>query len=325
MQALADVRRLCDLIPELAELAAAAALPIVLLKFAALHAGGYLVEGSRGAADVDVLLREGDAQRAAALLAERGFSAVPTTATDHHHLPPLRDREGGVVELHVSLPGIRQPGTRRFARFDTLERAGLLVPAPDRGPGCYLPRADILVAHAVVHGLAQHRGADVYPISRALADVMDVLPAGRRTREAAAWDWIAADVSPSQLEAVLGLCDALERGDMEPLAAPSDTRPEAALLHHVLASAIDPDYRRARALGSVLRPLTDEPRWWKSLKMVRSLALPTKAQLAVHLGIPNVRLVTGRLRVAHAVAVARRVPGHAKAALHLAWRRVTGG
>lgn len=325
LQVLAGVRGLCELIPELASAAAAAALPIVLLKFAALYAGGYLAEGSRAAADIDILLPEREAPLAAELLTGRGFFAVETTATDHHHLPPLRDRLGRVVELHTRLPGLREPGASRFAGFEALERAGGLVPAPGLGRGCSLLRSDLMAAHAVAHGLAQHGGADVYPLTRVLADLIDVLPGDRRTRGIGAAEWITADVSRSQLEAVLGLCDALERGDMEALAAPPETRPESALLHEVLASALDPDYRRARALGSLFRPLSDEPRWWKSLKMVRSLALPTKAQLAVHLGLPSARLVNRRLRLAHAVALARRLPQHARAALRVAWRRVTGG
>jgi Uncharacterised nucleotidyltransferase len=97
LQALAGVRGLCELIPELASTAATASIPIVLLKFAALHAGGYLAEGSRAAGDIDVLVPERDAARAAELLVGRGFLAASTAMADHHHLPPLHDRRAGAA------------------------------------------------------------------------------------------------------------------------------------------------------------------------------------------------------------------------------------
>lgn len=315
LQALARVRALCDFIPELASATAAAGIPIVLLKFAALHATGRLAEGSRSAGDLDVLVRTRDARQAARLLTARGFLSAETTLADHHHLPPLRDRQGRMLELHTRLPGLRAPGARRFAGFDELEAAGGLEPAPGLGGACYVLRRDLLAAHAVAHALAQHGGADAYPITRALADVIDVLPPERRTSATRAVEWIAADLSRAEFEAFLGLCDALERGDLDGLEAR-----EATLLRHVLASALDPDYRRALAVNGLLRPLSDEPRWWRFLKTVQCVALPTKAQLAARLGLPSARAVDRRLRWAHAVALAKRLPPLAWTALHGAAR-----
>jgi hypothetical protein len=317
LQVLAGVRGLCDLIPELASAAATASIPIVLLKFAAMHAGGYLAEGSRAAGDLDVLVPEHDAARAAELLVSRGFIAAPRTLADHHHLPPLHDRQGRLVELHTRLPGLRLPGQRRFAGFKALQEAGGLVPAPELGSGCHLLRPDLMAAHAIAHGLVQHRGADVYPLTRALADVIDLLPGDRRARGIGAAQWIAGDLPASALDAVLGLCDALEQGDLDGLEA---HEPRARLLRHVLASALDPDYRRSLAVGSLFRPLSDEPRWWRFLKTVQALALPTRAQLAARLGLPSARLVDLRLRLAHASALARRLPALARAALRGPWR-----
>jgi len=323
LQVLARVRGLCDLIPELASAAAAAAIPIVLLKFAALHAGGYLAEGSRAASDIDILLPERDVERAAEILTSRGFFAAEAAMADHHHWPPLHDRQGRVVELHTRLPGLREPGGRRFAGFEALEAAGGLQPAPGLDSGCQLLRPDLMAAHAIAHGLAQHGGADVYPVTRALGDVIDVLPGERRRRGIGAAEWIAADVPSSELDAVLGLCDALEKGDLDGLDARRETRTEGALLHHVLASSLDPDYRRSLAVDHLFHSLSDEPRWWRFLKRVQCLALPTKAQLAARLGLPSARLVTLRLRLAHAIALVRRLPWLARAALLVAWRGVS--
>lgn len=323
LQALAGLKGLCDLIPELASAATAASLPVVFLKFAALHVGGYLAPGSRAAGDIDILVPERDAERAARILASRGFHTADTTRSDHHHLPPLHDRLGRMVELHTRLPGLRRPGERRFAGFEALEAAGALEPAAALGEGCHLPRRDFLAAHVVAHGLAQHGGADAYPVTRALADIIDVLPGERRARGIQAAEWIAADVPSSELEAILGLCDALENGDLDGLDLGRDTRTEGALLRHVLASSLDPDYRRSLAIGQWFHALGDEPRWRRLLRTLQGLAFPTKAQLAARLGVPSARLVNLRLRLAHAIARAKRLPPLARAALLFAWRRVS--
>jgi hypothetical protein len=318
LQTLAPVHGLCGLLPELASIAASASIPFVLLKFAALHAGGYLAEGSRAAGDVDVLVREGDAGRAAAALRAGGFFSTEAALADHHHLPPLHDRRGRVVELHTRLPGLREPGARRFAGLEALERRGALGPAPGLGPACRLPNPEVLLAHAVAHGFAQHGGADPYPLTRMLADVIDVRRAGHAAAGAAAAAWISADVPAPDLAAILALCEVLERGHLDALSG----RP-AELLRHVLAGALDPDYRRALALGQAWRAPSDEPRWRRLVKTVQALAWPTKAQLAARLGLPSARQVDRRLRLAHARGLARRLPGLARAALSLAWRRVS--
>lgn len=324
LQLLGRLRGLCDLVPELASVLSAAGIPVVLLKFAALHVAGCLVEGSRAAGDLDVLVPEREASGAVRLLARRGFFAAEATLEDHHHLPPLRDRQGRTVELHTRLPGLKAPGERRFAGFGSLQQAGGLEPAPELGTGCHLLRRDLRAAHAIVHGLAQHAGADAYPLTRVLADVIDVLPADRRAAGiGVAAEWIAEEVPAAELEAVLGLCDALARGHLDGLEARVET-PESALLQHVLASALDPGYRRALALGQLLQKPSDEPRWWRLAKTVQCLVWPTRAQLAARLGLPGARVVTPRLRLAHAAALAKRLPGLAWAAL-LAARQAVGG
>jgi len=318
LQALASVRGLCDLIPELAAVATAAGIPIVLLKFAALQARGCLAEGSRAAGDVDVLLRERDAERMAEILTGHGFRATATTLADHH-LPPLLDRDGRMVELHTSLPGMRPPGNDRFAGFDALEAAGGLERAPGLGDHCLLLRRDLMAAHAVAHGLAHHCGADAYPVSRMLADVIDVLRVDRRARWSHAREWIAADVPVSHLDAVPGLCDALEKGELDALAGPED-----ALLRHVLAGSLNPAYRRSLAVGFMLRPLTDGPRWRRFLKTVQWNAFPTKTQVAAQMGLPNAERVTLRLRLAPSIALAKRLPSLTREVARLAWRRLVG-
>ena len=321
LQVLAGVERLCDLLPELASAGEASAIPIVLLKFAALYAGGHLAQGSRAAGDLDVLVREGDAERATAVLIGLGFGVAETTMADHH-LPPLQDGRGRVVELHTRVPGLRRPGNPRFASFEALEAAGALEPARGLGRGCHVLRRDAMVAHLVAHGLAHHGGADEYPVTRMLADVIDLLPDGCRRTGSGAREWIADDVTPTDLEAVLGLCDALRKGDLEGIVNGGEASREGALLRHVVAGGLDPEYRSALRVSHLLRPLTDEPRWRKFLKMVRYTAFPSDAQLAARLGLPSARLIDRRLRMEHAGDLARRLPHLARAALRFAWRGV---
>jgi len=318
LRAVAGVGALAELVAELAAMAASSSIPIVPLKFAGLHAGGHLLLGSRGAGDVDVLVREQDAERAAWLLGARGFQPVGMTAAEHH-LPPWQDGRGRMVELHTRLPGLRVPGHARFCGFEDLESAGGLRPAPGFGDACHLLRPHPMVAHLVAHGLAHHGGADDYPVARMLADVIDVLAGDCRTLGAGAREWL--DDHVGGLEAVLGLCDRLKAGDLDGLAAGA-APPEAGLLRHVLAGSLDADYRSRLVVGHLLHPLTDRGRWRKVMRMVRYSVFPSDADLAARFGLPSARLVDRRLRLVHA----RRLPGRmlelARAALHSARRRV---
>lgn len=320
LHGLVSARALCALLPELAGALVAARVPVALLKFAGLHAAGCLLPDSRSAGDLDLLIPEQDGQRAVEILGSHGFSAAPAGLSDHHHLPPLRDRQGRLVEVHTRLPGLRPPGRRRFAGFAALEAAGALRAAPGWPAGCHVLAPDFMAAHAVAHGLAQHGGADPYPLARLLADVIDVLPAGRLARGLAARDWLASDVPAERVEALLGLCDALAAGDLDGL----DARPvQAALLAHVVATALDPDYRRALAVASLWRSLSDEPRWWRALKTAQALALPSRSQLAARYGLPGPRHVNARLWLAHARGLTLRLPGLARVFARVVSRRTT--
>jgi hypothetical protein len=301
---MARMRRLSALIPDLASLAAAEGVPVVLVKFAGLHAGGHLAEGARSASDLDLLLRRADAEHAFETLRGRGW-LVSEVMTADHHLPPLLDDKGRLVELHTHLPGLAVPGTRRFAGFDALLDAGALEPAPGLGPYVHLLRRAPMVAHLVAHGLAHHGGADAYPVTRMLGDVIDLLPGRLEAGLGEAREWMSG-VSAAEVEAVATLCEALENGALEGMDTVNGGRPAELLLRHVLAGALDPGYRSGLVVAHVLRPLTDEPRWWKMLKTVRRAAFPPRAQLAARMGGAS-RGGRLRRRLAHAAAFAGHV------------------
>ena len=148
-------RRLQEAAAELAE----RRIPFILLKGAAV---GALVDPtfcSRPMNDVDILVRQDDADRASEALEASGWSPTPDQVLQsllvgvHHHLPPFVDPQmpGVRVELHVShLPTYHPFGFDvdmlwRDARPARPPFAGALVPSPEH-----------LLLHAAMHFAWQH-------------------------------------------------------------------------------------------------------------------------------------------------------------------------
>jgi hypothetical protein len=211
--------RLEALLREIAAVAAALEIPLVLLKFAALSAAGTVAPGARTACDLDLLVpprRAGELQEA---LCARGFrsSGLPDS---EHQLPALVHPAGGVVEIHRLVIGVRPEGGGS-ATVAALEQAGLLAPAPGLA-GCFLPAREAQMAHVLVHGVGQHGFWPAsYPLLRMLADLVDL---GFHDEAAAplaerAARFVARDVAPEEVEAVKDLCRALVAGaDLLPAA-----------------------------------------------------------------------------------------------------------
>ncbi len=86
------------------EILRAAEIPFVPLKGAALRriAARVPYVDARARADVDVLVRAADAQRAWDAFVARGYAARTTEHADGHHLPALFGASGVPVELHVT-------------------------------------------------------------------------------------------------------------------------------------------------------------------------------------------------------------------------------
>ena len=132
--------------------------------------------------DLDLLVREGELERALGALRALGYrSTEPGRAADWHHLPPLVHDELTPIELHRRLwtASPRQPG-------DLWERAV-------RHDGALYPCTAHLAAHCAVHGVISHR-LDAGPAM--LLDMAMLADAGldwSRVREAARADgWEAA-------------------------------------------------------------------------------------------------------------------------------------
>ncbi len=248
--------RLATLAERIAALAAAADLPVVFLKFAALELCGLLAPGSRSACDVDVLPPAGRAAELQEILVAAGFAASRLPAQEHQ-LAALAGPQG-VVEVHHVLLGVRVVGGRSATAGD-LAAAGLLVPLPGLAGSAAAPVPAVTAAHVLVHGIAQHGWAPgSYPPLRMAADLVDLGWAGAAGAALAALaaPWVAAEVAPGEVAAARRLAVALAAGGDAAEWAGSAAG-EALLLRHALAGQLNPRYESALRLGLFHRQPSD--------------------------------------------------------------------
>ncbi len=231
---------------EVAAVALERGIPVVLLKGAALGASMRVEPGSRWSSDVDVLVSEDAIEGLAAALVERGFRCAEGTLDCEHQLPPFEREAGERVELHRFLPGVTRPGERRFVSLEALDAAGVLESLEGWPATTRVPRAGVLAAHALVHGIAQHGlSPRTYPLMRMLADLIDLGAAASdgEALMAEAQAWTVRHVNAEEVAAVRATVTALVAGRVE----------SSPLLDHVLAGLLDDRYAdslKLRALGS---------------------------------------------------------------------------
>lgn len=270
--------RLEALLREIAGVAAEREIPLVLLKFAALSAGGIVAPGARSACDLDVLVppeRAGELQEA---LASQGFrsSGLPES---EHQLPALVHPAGGVVEVHRLMIGVRPEGGGS-ATVAALERAGLLDPAPGL-PGCLLPVREAQMAHVLVHGIGQHGFWPAsYPLLRMLGDLIDLGFHREPALAGRAAGLVARDVDSEEAEAVRDLCHALAGG-----AEPGGHG--ALLLRHILAGRLDADYAAALRLSLFRDQPSDRPPVVRKVRTALAAVFLTRAQIDAIYGRPR--------------------------------------
>lgn len=306
-----------------AEAAAGLSVPVVFLKGVALRLTGVVEEGWRWLSDVDVLAPAGGARALAEALMSRGFRSdgVPS---QEQHLPPLKRGSLEMVELHNQVLGVRLSSRRRYATLEELQERGLLVLLPEMPGACFVPARELLVAHALAHGLAQHGLAPgSYPMTRMLADLVDLGlagPDGARLLDAA-HPWIARDVSRDETGAAMALCAALTKGD-EALFAPESGRLEAVLLGHVAAGLTDDGYRTALRLAGLWGAPSGHARpiaW--AITAFHTVFL-TRAQVDMIYGRPRTELGYLGRRLARPLDLAWRLGRYAASAIRLRLRRV---
>ncbi len=308
-----------------AEIAAAAAeldTPLIVLKGFALHLHRVGPPGARPFTDLDLLAAAGPAARLHRRLLERGYREAGAPANDQH-LSPLHSPQGGVVDLHFRIRGLRLPGTAGWATADQLLAADLCPPAPTPVAGARLPHRELLAAHALAHGIEQHghRPAS-YPLLRMIADLADLLPseADRRRFRGNALAWIAGQVSPPEADAALDLTATLTAGHLPDPHDP-DQAGAATLLAHALAGALDPGYREALRLTHASGRLAAARRHGRLPAYLAGKLLLSRAEVRLRYGEPATRWGYLRRQLLRPLELLLATTRAAAARLRLALRR----
>jgi hypothetical protein len=266
-----------------ARLAAEVSIPLVFLKLAALELGGWVAPTARGGGDVDVLVPARQARRLFDHLIERGFTPMDH-ADEEHQLRPLFHPCGATVEVHHRILGLRLEAGRS-ADHDALERLGALRSLP--GGTASAPSREVLVAHALVHGIAQHGLAPhAYPMMRMIGD-LDALgaagPHGPRITESIR-PWLARELSDGEIAEAVALTRALAAGDERVL----DERHAAGnrLLRHIVSGALDPAYAESLRNQQLFGALSDRGRARTLVGSVLRALWPTRFEMSVLYGSP---------------------------------------
>lgn len=286
LMAEAVAERLLGFARTIAEVAAEVGAPLAFLKGTALRLQGIGLRGGRWLGDVDALFPQERVAAVDAALVGRGLRAEGFPPTEHH-LPPRHTARGETVEMHFGLPGLRLGAGRSFATFDDLQAAGLLARVDGMPGACFVPVRDVLVAHALVHGIAQHGLAPgSYPMTRMLADLLDL---GFAMEEGApvldtVMSWIGGDVTRDEAEAARSLCAALNAGDVTLFADDAGGRAEVTLVRHVIAGSLDAAYERSLRTASLLSFPTGRSRAAASLRMVYETVVLSRSQIDIIYG-----------------------------------------
>ena len=196
--------------------------------------------GLRDACDIDVLLSVHDAPRLHSTLKDRGFREKTPTHPQFHY-PMLIDDSGGAVEIHTSLPHVRFGSNEREVTFDQLVETNRVTSAADLSDRAHVPIPEVLLAHAIGHGIAQHGFLpQSYPLFRLVADAIDLDIVGNRERMAQALSWVQPDVSKQEVLALQKLATLLTMGSVE--TAWMDNGPVGRVLRHMVYGSLDDRY-----------------------------------------------------------------------------------
>lgn len=312
-------RRVLSLMRRVAEVAADLAEPVVALKFAALALRGRVRPGERSVCDLDVLLTADGAERVERVFVAQGFSVVRSIELDYHR-PMLVGAGGLVLELHVALPGVHLPAGA--ASLAALEDAGLLEAYPELPGRCFLPTPELLLAHVLVHGVAQHGFAPLaYPFTRMLADLIDLglgSPDGEELLGRAA-PLISGEINGAEGAALRTLCTALAAGDVSLVEEERSDLPEAVLLRHAVLGPLDKEYQAALKLRGLV-PFASRRSAKAWLAALRQAVFVTDGQIVMMHGAPTNRAVRLWWRLCRPFQLLWRLVGYLGAAVALRLR-----
>jgi hypothetical protein len=281
------VEQLCR---ELAGVGRELEIPLIFLKGAALLLAGRLPTGARRMTDIDLLTLDHDAPRLQRRMKEAGWREIPGPSGEHQ-LQVLTHRSGLSLEVHTMVLGVRISGACS-ASADEILANYLAVPLPAPFAGSSVPTDTVLLAHLLVHGIAQHGlYPQSYPMSRLIADAQDLCGDRKRWDDLlpVAMEWIQSDVSIEEAEAVRDLALRLGGGEDLVEVAGANDRPSL-LLRHILAGALDGQYRDGLRLRSLARPLAAENASRTLFRNAFRTVWLTRPQIDILYGIPRTSL-----------------------------------
>ena len=91
-----------------------------------------------------------------------------------------------------------------------------LAPAAELSRYATVPAPELLLAHTISHGTAQHGFVpQIYPLLRLVADAVDLDMVGNRARVMQALSWVQPDVSEQEVFALQELAESLTAGNVE--------------------------------------------------------------------------------------------------------------
>jgi hypothetical protein len=313
------------LIERVVEISSEAGPGLALLKYAALDALGRLAPGGRSVSDLDILLSPPAGERLQAALIARGFRPSALSPPEQQ-LPALEGSppDAGVIEIHRCVLGVRLTGGRS-ASLEDLKRANLFTSTSSWGVAVLVPRPEILVAHAIVHGLAQHGWSPrSYPWFRMMADLIDLGladPAGAELA-AAASAWIGQDVRRSEVEALRFLAAGLVAGrDLTEWACSAG--PEVSLLRHGVAGRLVPEYEARLHLALFRSQPTDAGRLRRVLRLMLRTVWLSRPQVDAIYGPPRSSGGYWTRRLMRPFDLLARSARSLRGAVHLRSRRYT--
>ncbi len=268
--------------------AAAMGMPVVFLKGAALVMEGLILSGSRGLGDVDVLAPEGREQALQDRLKAEGCFEPEDLPSGEHQLQALGHPLGLAVEVHLCLRGVRCSG-RDSAILADLDDLGLTQRVEGLSGDTRVPGLDLLLAHAVVHGLAQHGlNPKGYPMLRFVGDIIDLDLAG--AVESGAFErwmpWVERDVSRREVEALADMCRRLV-GEQGAVGAWPGSDDSALMLRHLVLGAVDIEYRDSLRIRSLALVMPSRGRSATLLRTLWGATVLTRGQVDALYGKPS--------------------------------------
>ena len=258
-------------------------IPIVFLKGAAIDFLRLSGNGARSYSDLDVLVPLERIPDFTAALCDLGWRPSEFPDSEHQEVP-LHHLMDGMVEIHRTILGVRLPGNRGSLDAQALVQSGMTQPIPGFPRSCFAPSAEVLRAHAIVHGLLQHGSAPAsYPLFRFLSDLADL---GYGPGEVAAASRLLREVDEADLSAVAELLAFLSAPG--PAEAAPETGPARDLLFHIVSGVTDERYRRSlKSSSGFFLPVSDHGPSASFLLSARKAIVLSNAQVDAIYGPPR--------------------------------------